>query len=517
MDTKIALDRNGNIYLVGKPNTFDYLFRVMKLTHDGDIIWSHDYINIENRYGGYGFALDEAGNIYISGATDIDGWTSGGYDTTYGGSDSDGYVVKLSNDGTLLWSTYLGGDQLDGCGNIAVDSTGAVYAAGSTFSSNWVSGGYDTIRDGMQDGFLVKLSPNGEHLWSTYLGGDNGDSAGDIVIDSADRVYVFGFTVSPGWVAGGYDTTITRQDYYVAKFTPDGTPLWSTYLGRDAGYLDDFDLRGAVDGAGNVYVSAFTESDAWMPAGFPSSYQGGGDAFVAKIANDGSRLLWAACLGGGDAEHKLAMTLSAQNEIYVVGWTYSPGWTSGGYLTTMPRNPCGFLAKIIDKVGALTVNIMPSAAVAGGARWRRVGATEWHESGKVDEFFPTGERAIEFSDLTGWVKPASQTVSIAKDSTATLTAIYYLDIGALSVTIEPGEAAAGARWRRVGTTTWLGSGGTEAGVLSGDWFVEFNDVAGWDKPVARDCTIKFNQTTRLTVYYAPSALNAVDPRLWTLY
>ena len=59
----------------------------------------------------------------------------------------------------------------------------------------------------MSDAFVVKLGPYGDHLWSTYLGGSDDDFGNGISVDATDNVLVTGYTRSPGWISGGFDTS----------------------------------------------------------------------------------------------------------------------------------------------------------------------------------------------------------------------------------------------------------------------------------------------------------------------
>ena len=67
----------------------------------------------------------------------------------------------------MEWSTYLGGNSADSGSGIAVDSAGNVLVSGTTQSSGWISGGFDTSHNGGPDAFVAKLSPAGDHLWTT--------------------------------------------------------------------------------------------------------------------------------------------------------------------------------------------------------------------------------------------------------------------------------------------------------------------------------------------------------------
>jgi hypothetical protein len=109
---------------------------------------------------------------------------------------------------------------------------------------------------------------------------------------------------------------------------------------------------------------------------------------------------------------------------------------------------------------------------------------------------PLGQHTVEFSDVPGWVKPTNQWVTATFGQTATASGAYVLCSASLIVTISPQEVInAGAKWRRVGTGTWLDSGYTETGIPSGgEQTVEFNDIPGWMKPPNQSVTISDGQT-----------------------
>jgi len=80
-------------------------------------------------------------------------------------------------------------------------------------SSGWVSGGWDTSHNGSYDGFVAKFSPAGEHLWSSYVGGGDYDDSSGIAADSAGNVLVTGMTWSSGWASGGWVCPILDKDH----------------------------------------------------------------------------------------------------------------------------------------------------------------------------------------------------------------------------------------------------------------------------------------------------------------
>ncbi|MCR4415363.1 MAG: SBBP repeat-containing protein, partial [Thermoguttaceae bacterium] len=350
----IAVDESRGVYVAGKTysggwtsggfdtghNGFQDAF-VAKLTLTGAHVWSTYLGGARDDYGA-DIALDASGGVYVAGGTDSPGWTTDGFDTTHNGS-RDAFAARLTDDGQLVWSTYLGGSGDDDGPRLAVDGSGGVYVAGRTNSPGWADGGFDTSLDGPYDAFVAKLTADGESVWSTYLGGTNADQAYDVAVDTDGNLYVTGETSSPGWADGGFDTSLDGPyDAFVAKLTSDGSPLWSTYLG---GSNADHAYGIAVDHAGNTYVAGKTGSAGWITGGFDTSYNGAYDAFVAKLTADGGSV-WSTYLGGADTDQANDVAVDSAGNVYVAGSTLSAGWTAGGFDTSHNGAYDAFVAKL---------------------------------------------------------------------------------------------------------------------------------------------------------------------------
>ena len=186
-------------------------------------------------------AVSDANSVYVT-ADRVNRLGLRGYDTTFGG-DSDAFLVKLTDTGWHLWSTYLGGEGKETGAGMAVDGSGAVYAGGSTNSPGWVS---RRIRHHARRRLLRRLYRQAhrgrQHVWSTYIGGENGELADDFFVDKAGNVYMVGdvyvgegWQASP-WVSGGFDTTFNGGDYdgFLIKLTSGGAHAWSSFVGGQA-------------------------------------------------------------------------------------------------------------------------------------------------------------------------------------------------------------------------------------------------------------------------------------------
>ncbi len=337
---------DGNTYAFEITGDYD---PARQLVIDPEVDWSSYLGGSSNDYG-YGIATDSAGNVLVTGSTYSAGWVSGGWDTIFNG-DEDAFVVKLSATGGHLWSTYLGGSSFDGGWGIAADAAGNALVSGYTDSSGWVSGGWDTSLGGNWDGFVVKLSASGGHLWSSYVGGSGADAAYGIAADAAGNALVTGETYSAGWVSEGWDTSLDGyDDAFVVKLSASGGHLWSTYLG---GSEYEWGYGVAADAAGNVLVTGETESSGWVSGGWDTSYNGGsGDGFVVRLGASGGHL-WSSYLGGSDWDSGFGIAADAAGNALVTGRTDSPGWVSGGLDTSLGGLQDGFVVKLSASGGHL--------------------------------------------------------------------------------------------------------------------------------------------------------------------
>ena len=175
--------------------------------------------------------------------------TGGAFDRTFnvdtcprcGIDQYDAFVFKLNASGSsLVYSTYLGGFDIDDGLAITVDTAGSAYVAGETISSNFptTSGAFSRVRSGAFDAFVTKLNPTGSALvYSTYLGGSEVEFAERIALskDGSNQAYIVGTTSSPNFptTPGAFDTTANGGfDVFVTRLNASGTALiYSTFLG----------------------------------------------------------------------------------------------------------------------------------------------------------------------------------------------------------------------------------------------------------------------------------------------
>jgi hypothetical protein len=197
----------------------------------------------------------------------------------------------------LVYSTYLGGTAADIAYSIAVDAGGNAYVSGKTASPNFPTASpLQPTLGGMDDAFVSKLNPSGSTLlYSTYLGGNNYEDGFDIAVDATGNAYVVGSTSSTNFptVSPLQSALGGEMDAYVAKINPNGSSLaFATYLGGSTGtgsLVIDQGLGIALDAAGTIYVTGSSNSSDFptTPGVFQSKLGGTSaqeDAFVSKIS-----------------------------------------------------------------------------------------------------------------------------------------------------------------------------------------------------------------------------------------
>jgi len=374
ISSAIVVDGVGNAYVTGytsstdfptTPDAFDVSYNggdydafVIKLDPAGSTLVYGTLLGGSSSDRAYGIAMDEASSVYMTGDTLSTDFpvTSDAFDMSFNGNPSywDAFVVKLNPAGSgLIYSTYLGGNASDWGFAIAVDKVNSAYVIGDAFSSDFPTtpGAFST---GNRLTFVVKLNSAGSDLaYSTFLGDDSSSNEGcDIAVDWAGNAYVTASTSSGGFptTPGAFDTSHNGGyfDAFVIKLNPAGSELtYATFLG---GSSYDHGSGIAVDGAGNVYATGYTESADFptMLDAFDTTQNGNYDAFVVKLDPTGSTLAYATFLGGSDGDLRLGIAVDEAANAYVTGTTYSNDFpiTPGSFDINFSRGSDVFVTKL---------------------------------------------------------------------------------------------------------------------------------------------------------------------------
>lgn len=487
----IAVDSLGNAYVTGHTvsteSTFpvkagpDLTFNsgwdafVARVNAQGTALHYCGYIGGSLSDWGRAIAVDGQGSAYVAGSTFSDESTFPvivGPDLTLNGS-SDVFVARVNASGTGLdYCGYIGGSLGDNVYGVAVDDQGNAYVTGNTSSDQStfpVTVGPDLSFNGSLDAFVARVNALGTALdYCGYLGGSSGEIGYDVAVDSQGNAYVVGETVSDESsfpVVVGPDLTFNGDiDTFVAKVNAQGSGL--DYCGYLGGTSREQGFGIAVDGQGNAYVTGQTSSDEIsfpVTMGPDLTFNGGWDAFVARVNATGSALDYCGYIGGTPSDYGQGIAVDGQGNAYVAGETDSdqstfpvvlgPDLTFNGTQDAFVArvNPlgsaldyCGYIGgDDFDRIRAIAVDGQGNAYVTGDT-WSdessfpvTVGPDLTHNNGIVDAFAAKIE-AFQFT-LAASPDPlvagqlASVSVTGATPSASTWLAYSLIGFGSTAV------------------------------------------------------------------------------------
>lgn len=251
----------------------------------------------------------------------------------------------------MIYSTYVGGANADVAQSIKVDGSGNAYIAGYTFSSDFpLQSPVQGSNAGTVNAFVTEISAAGSNFpFSTYFGGSSDDRAFGLALDSSGAVYIAGSSQStdfPTTVGVVQGTNLGQSDAFVAKLNPTGPAVsYATLLGG-AGVDQSSGI--AVDSSGNAFVTGFTNSSNFPTNSPIQSILGitGGsscgtsactDAFVTELNPTATALVQSTYLGGSGADFGQAIALGSSGNPYVTGSTSSNNFPAiaGAYQSSL--------------------------------------------------------------------------------------------------------------------------------------------------------------------------------------
>ncbi len=208
-------------------------------------------------------ALDSDGNVIVGGhtfSTDLN--TTEDALAQWNSGQCDCYISKFTQDGSLLFSTYVGGTAHDYFNGLDIDTQDNVVFAGSTISPTYptTTNAYQPIKDSRGEAFITKLDSAGSCVFSTFLGGSHNDAANSVCVLGDGSIAVAGQTASMDYPTtfGALRTELNDgEEISLSILSADGSSLeYSTYLG---GGGDDVALAvNAVEDG--LCLSGYTDS-----------------------------------------------------------------------------------------------------------------------------------------------------------------------------------------------------------------------------------------------------------------
>ncbi|TXT54058.1 MAG: hypothetical protein BAJATHORv1_90006 [Candidatus Thorarchaeota archaeon] len=350
----IVEDTNGEIYALCRTNSDDFL-GAKKISNNSDydcvIIqgdMEEDSIVALSRFGGTGddfptsIALDANGNIIVTGYTYSTDYpiVNSTYNRIPSIENSDCFITVVDANGTIVYSSLIGGDSYEFPSKIGLLQEGEIYIVGTTFSYDFPV--YNCTQGGFKGGvsdmfFTIRNLTSDTIVVSRMIGGDGEDRCTDCCIDTQAIFRLYGYTDSTEVVyplqtfetkgsLGQFDCLIVSLDrsFDVADVL------------RIGGSDDDFP-RNIVPTGEEIIICGTTYSEDFPLTDNPydGTLNGTNDAFILRLDSSQNNLIWSTLIGGMNMDEASEVCVDTKGQIYLGGFTRSTDFRIYGQYISM--------------------------------------------------------------------------------------------------------------------------------------------------------------------------------------
>lgn len=263
-------------------------------------------------------ATDASGNVYATGFYDGPATAFGTTTLTNSTGWRDVFVTKYNSAGNPIWAVGTGGNgngDREGL-SIAIDANGNSYISGYFNTSNFVIGTTTLTNSGQEDIFIAKFDPNGNPLWAKKAGGSSYDRGVSITTDPSGNVFLTGYFLSNSVTFGTYTlSSATGQQMFTVKYDTNGNVLWAHTPAATSG---NYARCVVSDASGNAYVCG--NYGGLIQFGTNSYIPTDGiDYFIVKYGPSGN-ILWST----SDGHQSFGICLDASNNLFITGSFNTP-------------------------------------------------------------------------------------------------------------------------------------------------------------------------------------------------
>ena len=365
-----CLDPNGNVFVTGYfQETVDfnpgsstsnftatsYDIFILKLDANGNYVWNYD-LGSNPAEQGRAIQCDASGNVYTSGSfgSSLDFNPGAATEFMSATGVDDIYLLKLTNDGNFIWSKKIGGISNEYALSMAIDLNGSSILGGH-FASTTTFNSFPNVAvtsAGLDDAFVVKFNSDGSHAWTRTIGSTGFDRTQAVATDAQGNVYATGFfqgTVDLNPEVGVENYTANQEDCFVIKLNSNGGFINASVMG---GTGSDYSYGIATDAIGGIYTcGSFTQTADFDPSSQVNALTsiGGFDVFLSK---------WGQCVPTTSTDVQTA----CNQFTWIDGNTYSSNNSTATYqLTTASGCDSTIILNLtINTVNAGVTSIEPT-------------------------------------------------------------------------------------------------------------------------------------------------------------
>lgn len=303
--------------------------------------------------------VDANDNCYVATSTQSDDFPIvNGFQPTFGGGITDGVIFKFNSSLTsLLWSSYIGGLEADAAYSIQFDPNFDVFCTGGTISQDFPTTNnalHSTFRGGLADGWVAKVSNNGQNLIaSTYLGTNDYDQSFFVQLDGAGNVYVVGQTLGNYPIAPNWVYSVPNSGQFLHKLSNNlQTSIFSTLWGSGNNNINLSLTAFLVNECNHIFISgwggslfgigASTSPGGTTTSGLPTTANAykpntdGHDFYFVVFEDSATSLLFASFFGGNSGVNGGEHTDGGTSRFDKKGIIYQSACASCGQASSFP-------------------------------------------------------------------------------------------------------------------------------------------------------------------------------------
>jgi len=299
----VAVAPNGNILAVGDTRSDDSRHSqpdavAAMFSSDGRLLW-------KKTFGGSGWdsfrdvTLSPDGNFIAVGDTDS---TDGDFPVSHEGRDA--LIVKISDNGKLIWAMTIGGSLNEDFYSVTVGSGGNIWAVGSTSSFD----GDIPQADRFGDALIVKLTAKGKLIWAKAFGGSDCDVFRSVAEGPDGSAVAVGYSFSTD---GDFPSGPSDMNGIAAKVTATGQMVWTKAFGG-RGHDEFTDV--AINDDGTILITG----EAGSGNGDFPRIGGAGSGLLLKIDAEGNKI-WAELFGGTRLVNYESLDLALDGSVVIAG------------------------------------------------------------------------------------------------------------------------------------------------------------------------------------------------------
>lgn len=282
-----------------------------------DVEWIAHFGSSSPYYGielGRKIITDVDGNLYVAGEFADSIYFDGKKLISNG--DKDIFLAKINSTGTILWIKNFGGMEADWSGGLCIDENSDIFLTG-TFRGEITLGDSVYNSNSWYDIFLLKISNDGQIIWSRAFIGDGGNSTNAITKDNNGYIYITGY----------YQNNLkfdnfqligptARSDLFIVKLNTDGNVIWAKSTKSNA---NNYGNSIIADNIGHLYLTGFMWDSVYFDDHLlvsTSMMQ----AYISKVDAFSGKFLWAIGGGGAGWSEGNSIVIDSDDNAILTGW-----------------------------------------------------------------------------------------------------------------------------------------------------------------------------------------------------